>query len=378
MDALNENERAQQDAFIRRLESMAVHHLTETTVAASGERHDHDLSRHPAPEELTPHEREALVGKEHFSTVFDHSLLHRFEDLCHALQSSSVAAQQTADTAFGTMLDVYAEHDTDADHDARSDFFEPKSRAASTPQLPEIPDIQRNYLVDFLREPVPALGERPCSLGLHCESVALARAKYHQYGSTGENSAHGFVLREFLLPEQIVRVYRAMEQGQSVQEAYEQIPPQTCLLCTRICTQSLAIAQGACFDHQPDLSQQQPQPQPQPQQSPKRTTLSDTSSASSVLQANQALLVQTHGNLFDCEGEYRSDTAMLQAGPHAQGLIKPIVRYHRAHYVRSTASVIVGPQEKCRVRSWAEHSSIICSAQHEQQKEDYRAAPSFR
>lgn len=387
IETLNHNERAQRTAFYQRLEEMAVHYLTETTVApaphpskegdqdggvgsspAPDGRASASLSRHPDPDELTDHEREALVGGEHFSTVFDRTLLHRFEDLCHALKSSGGLFGSAAggpSYAPGTAPNLY-----ELPNEAARPAPGPVSaheREDHGRLLPELPDLPRNYCVRFQREPVEALGERPCRLGVQCESFALARAKYHMYGPTGNNQPTGFALREFLLPAQLTVVNNALHRGMSHREAYALVAPQMCLLCTRICTQSLAIAQGACFDHQPDhLS------------SRASATATESASTHSPLQSHHAALVQTHGNLFDCEGEYNSDTALLQAGPHRQGLIKPVVRYHRSHYVRHRTEVLVGPQQTCKVECWADHESIICSQQQAQAREAARNEDAMR
>lgn len=197
----------------------------------------------------------------------------------------------------------------------------------------ECPLLSRTYLVDFLRAPVPALYERPCSFGTKCQSHTLF--EYYKK-KTGDGRVEAgpqflskqksFELREFLLPHQQserVELVR-LRDAETVKETLLRMDPLPCLLCSRYMTSHLSTHFCMQYD--------------------------DVSSG-----GTEPRIVQSHGNYFSREGEYQPE-AMLQRGNGFSGLISPIVEFDRDHYlpfyhrIPSTRDPIVG---------WVESDAII-------------------
>lgn len=208
----------------------------------------------------------------------------------------------------------------------------PDVYTAGASLLPDVPDLTRLYLRDFLREAVPEHGERDCMFGADCVSVAMCRAKFREYGATKQHSETTFVLRELLLPRHAHQLEVAALNGKAPADACAELAPQPCLLCSRSATSLLAVALG-------------------------------THHESSAYQT----VVQSHGNLFDREGEYRTDRALLLVGSEFHGIIKPIVRFDRRHYERITVTVRVGALASRSCGAWAETQDIIFFASQLQQ-----------
>ncbi len=77
-------------------------------------------------------------------------------------------------------------------------------------QLVELPLVRKSYIIKYLRQAIPAMGERPCIAGQNCES-----AKRNRYGQKEKNL---LILKEFLLPneEEYFLKNRKYEKGQQL------------------------------------------------------------------------------------------------------------------------------------------------------------------
>lgn len=193
--------------------------------------------------------------------------------------------------------------------------------------LPHLPTISRSYIRNFLRAAVPELGEQECSLGDECVSVGMCISKEKDHGSTGHNNKFTFKCRRFLTPAELSQVYVNIDTGMTPTEAHKTITPGPCVLDTRFLVQQIATAIGGQLD--PARKSQYP------------------------------TIVQSYSNMFDCEGEYRSDTAMLLAGAEFHGLIEPVVQFNARHYTRNMETVEVSETTMCAVNAWTETSDLI-------------------
>jgi len=339
------------EEFNKKLQVMAVRHLTETF------EDDPDYGLH---EGVDGPDGTGHVAGEVYQHTFNRTLMRRFVELRQLMDEfAGKGMEQQHYNASGTPTTAYAAGTNGGDPD----------------RLPRIPDVPRNYNRQFQREAIPELGEPSCRLGMLCESVALCRVKHQKYGMQGANNSSVFIMRAFLAPDKLEKVQTAIIDGVPPAEAYAQMGSQLCLFCTRIAQQSLALTQGACLNNQPDVPLVAEEEGGHNnaggsgsgggQRTPTTRAKNTTRRMPADAENGHLALVQTHANLFDVPGEYRSDTAMLRAGTNYQGLIKPVVKYCRSHYVRSQHRVQISVDETRTVQAWDDDTSIIyTSAQY--------------
>jgi hypothetical protein len=191
--------------------------------------------------------------------------------------------------------------------------------------LPSIPTLSRAYIQPFLREAIPELNERPCMFGTaNCHSVRMCRALSDMHGGAKHGTVKPFLPREFLLPEHLQQMETARINGKSAEEALAEIPQRPCILCERAITHNFVLALGADFEP-----------------------------------SSYEHIVQSHANIFDREGEYRSDRALMLSGGSFHGLLKPVVIFDRSHYELTTVVVHTSDLARCTVQAWAEKNTII-------------------
>lgn len=193
-------------------------------------------------------------------------------------------------------------------------------------KLRDIPDLSREYLRDYLREAIPERDERPCVFESDCISIAMCQSFLMEEGPESNRSPvdTAFICRELLLPSHVHNLEVAHLNGRPSHDAYRDIPRQPCLLCTRKVTHELAIGMGLHHNT-----------------------------------AGYETIIQTHANIFDREGEYRSDRALLCVGVEFHGLIKPVVSFDRRHYRRIKAMIPVDSRTSRSCQGWAETNDII-------------------
>ena len=250
--------------------------------------------------------------------------------------------------------------------------------------IKNLPQIDSSYIGDRLREPVLELGERRCVAGPNCESYGLyeyyknnvplrssqldpaskfnvdpennvwsrkdrtARKSASASSMTTTTTAatqegEGFILREFLLPEETAQLETEINMGIPMAAALEKIPRKHCVLCNRFLTTAMAcqIASGTA--------------------DPPTNTIQD------------------HRNYFDCIGQYRSSDMLILGGDYC-GIIGEMVGYNHDNYALATIEQFkyntttqeergegkIQPDKVIRLRSWVETNLVTASNIHEE------------
>ena len=234
----------------------------------------------------------------------------------------------------------------------------------------DIPTVRRAYIVkDFLRPPVPEAGERPCSNGQNCASVAQFCQMWYRdhlcFEKTWGLSLRsdgvvvddtnapfgGFCLREFLVPseeskrktiveaEMIKRCVAddAEEENRDTDQRADLCrlanpgPPGLCILCNLKTTSRLTARLHFASN--------------------------DTENVTGITQQKPLFLGQTHVNLFGIPNEYRLGCEMRRGSTVCE-LKGPITEYNLRNYLPEICTVNYSVSERT-ARGWVRREKDV-------------------
>lgn len=164
-----------------------------------------------------------------------------------------------------------------------------------------IPTVPRREIMDLLRAPYIAKGERLCRFDKNCESILLYEHVKRKLKET-PNIHHQklpigpFILREYIPMDVNIRLKeKSIMENKPITEILKDTPIYPCILCCRLSTTCFGINNGSDMDY------------------------------------FSLGIMQNHGNIFGEIGEYKSEY-QLTCGNVFNGIIKPILQYDRDHY----------------------------------------------